>query len=46
MLKNRLAANASAGHEYVHVLQGELDASAVLAGERFHWLVEGMAEEV
>ena len=46
MLKNRLAANASAGHEYVHVLQGELGCLDSPAGERFHWLIEGMAEEV
>jgi hypothetical protein len=46
MLKDRLAAAASAGHEYVHVLQDELGCLHSLRGERFRWLVEGMAEEV
>jgi hypothetical protein len=46
MLKNQLAASASAGHEYVHVLQGELGCLSSPAGERFHWILEGMAEEI
>lgn len=46
MLKDRLAATASAGHEYVHVLQGELGCLHSPRGEHFRWLIEGMAEEV
>jgi hypothetical protein len=46
MLKDRLAASAAAGHEYVHVLQGELGCLQSPLNERFRWLMEGMAEEV
>jgi hypothetical protein len=46
MLKDRLAASAAAGHEYVHVLQGEHGCLQSPLGERFRWIVEGMAEEV
>jgi hypothetical protein len=46
MLKDRLAASASAGHEYVHVLQGELGCLSSPLGERFRWVLEGMAEQV
>jgi hypothetical protein len=46
MLKDRAAAIQSAGHEYVHVLQGELGCLRSPLRERFRWLVEGMAEEV
>jgi hypothetical protein len=46
MLKERLAASAAAGHEYVHVLQGEQGCLQSPRGERFRWIVEGMAEEV
>jgi hypothetical protein len=46
MLKDRLAASAAAGHEYVHVLQGELGCLHSPSGESFRWLMEGMAEEV
>jgi hypothetical protein len=46
MLKDRLAASAAAGHEYVHVLQGELGCLHTPPGENFRWLMEGMAEEV
>jgi hypothetical protein len=46
MLKNRLAASASAGHEYVHVLQGELGCLSSPLHETFRWILEGMAEEV
>ena len=46
MLKDRLAASAAAGHEYVHVLQGELGCLHSPSGESFRWLMEGMAEDV
>jgi hypothetical protein len=46
MLKDRLAATAAAGHEYVHVLQGEHGCLQSPLGEHFRWIVEGMAEEV
>jgi len=46
MLKDRLAASAAAGHEYVHVLQGEMGCLRPPTGESFRWLMEGMAEEV
>jgi hypothetical protein len=46
MLKDRVAASASAGHEYVHVLQGESGCLHSPTGERFRWLMEGMAEDV
>jgi hypothetical protein len=46
MMKDRLAATASAGHEYVHVLQDELGCLRSPRGEHFRWLVEGMAEEI
>jgi hypothetical protein len=46
MLKDRLAASASAGHEYVHVLQDEAGCLRSPLGERFRWVLEGMAEEV
>jgi hypothetical protein len=46
MLKDRLAASASAGHEYVHVLQGESGCLHSPSGGTFRWLMEGMAEDV
>jgi hypothetical protein len=46
MLKDRLAATAAAGHEYVHVLQGEIGCLHSPLDERFRWIVEGMAEEI
>lgn len=46
MMKDPLAASASAGHEYVHVLQGELGCLRSPLGEHFRWILEGMAEEV
>jgi hypothetical protein len=46
MLKDRVAASESAGHEYVHVLQGELGCLRSPLGERFRWIIEGMAEDV
>jgi hypothetical protein len=46
MLKNPLGASAAAGHEYVHVLQAELGCLQSPLGERFRWLMEGMAEEM
>jgi hypothetical protein len=46
MLKDRLAASAVAGHEYVHVLQGEHGCLQSPRGERLRWIIEGMAEEV
>jgi hypothetical protein len=46
MLKDRRAASAAAGHEYVHVLQGELGCLQSSLDESFRWIVEGMAEEV
>ena len=46
MLKDRLAARAAAGHEYVHVLQGEIGCLRSSSREHFRWIVEGMAEEV
>jgi hypothetical protein len=46
MLKDRVAATASAGHEYVHVLQAEIGCLHSPSGERFRWLMEGMAEDV
>jgi hypothetical protein len=46
MLKDRSAATAAAGHEYVHVLQDELGCLEGPRGERFRWVVEGMAEVV
>lgn len=46
MLKDRLAASASAGHEYVHVMQGEHGCLQSPLNERFRWMIEGMAEEV
>ena len=46
MLKDRIAASAAAGHEYVHVLQGELGCLRSPSGESFRWLMEGMAEDV
>jgi hypothetical protein len=46
MLKDRLAASAAAGHEYVHVLQGELGCLHSPLDEHFRWIIEGMAEEV
>jgi hypothetical protein len=46
MLKDRLAATASAGHEYVHVLQGELGCLKSPLGERFRWVAEGMADTI
>jgi hypothetical protein len=46
MLKNRLSATAAAGHEYVHVLQGELGCLEAPAGQHYRWLLEGMAEQV
>jgi hypothetical protein len=46
MLKDRIAASASAGHEYVHVLQGELGCLRSPAKERFRWVLEGMADTI
>jgi hypothetical protein len=46
MLKDRPAASAYAGHEYVHVLQAELGCLRSPVGERFRWLMEGMAETI
>jgi hypothetical protein len=46
MLKDRLGASAAAGHEYVHVLQGEHGCLQSPLAERFRWIMEGMAEEV
>ena len=46
MLKDRAAASASAGHEYAHVLQAELGCLRSPVGERFRWVVEGMAETI
>jgi len=46
LLKDRLAAIASAGHEYVHVLQDELGCLNSPRDEHFRWVVEGMAEEI
>ncbi len=46
MLKDRLAAMAAAGHEYVHVLQDEIGCLQSPLDERYRWIMEGMAEEV
>jgi hypothetical protein len=46
MLKDRVAATAAVGHEYVHVLQGEHGCLHGAPGEHYRWVVEGMAEEV
>ena len=46
MLKDRAAAIAAAGHEYVHVLQAEIGCLHSPLGERYRWMIEGMAEEV
>jgi hypothetical protein len=46
MLKDRPAATAAVGHEYVHVLQGELGCLRGDSGIDYRWLEEGMAEEV
>jgi hypothetical protein len=46
MLRDPIAATAAAGHEYVHVLQGELGCLSGEARKRYRWIAEGMAEEV
>jgi hypothetical protein len=46
MLKDRVAASVSAGHEYVHVLQAEMGCLQSPVGERFRWVLEGMAETI
>ena len=46
MLRDRTAAIAAAGHEYVHVLQGELGCLPGNARRHYRWIVEGMAEAV
>jgi hypothetical protein len=46
MLKDRPAASAAAGHEYVHVLQAEIGCLHSPLDERYRWLSEGMAEEI
>jgi hypothetical protein len=46
MLRDPVSASESAGHEYVHVLQGELGCLHNPRGERYRWLLEGMAEDV
>jgi hypothetical protein len=44
--KDLTAATAISGHEYVHVLQGELGCMPAPGGQHFRWLLEGMASEV
>src|SRR3954469_4855452 len=46
MLRDPVAAVESAGHEYVHVLQAELGCLRSPRGERYRWVLEGMAEDV
>lgn len=46
MLRDRVAASQSTGHEYVHVLQGELGCLRSPRDERYRWVLEGMAEDV
>jgi hypothetical protein len=46
MLKDRVAASVAAGHEYVHVMQGEAGCLHGRSGDHFRWVVEGMAELV
>jgi hypothetical protein len=46
MLRDRLAASQSAGHEYVHVLQGELGCLHSPREESYRWITEGTAEDV
>jgi hypothetical protein len=46
MLRDPLAASQSAGHEYVHVLQGELGCLQSPRDESFRWITEGAAEDV
>jgi hypothetical protein len=46
MLKNRLAAAESAGHEYVHVMQADAGCLPEPDGQHYRWIFEGMAEEI
>jgi hypothetical protein len=46
MLRDRLSAAAAAGHEYVHVLQGERGCLHAQGGEDYRWVKEGMADEL
>jgi hypothetical protein len=40
------AATAVSAHEYVHVLQAELGCLSKGADQKYHWLMEGMADEI
>jgi hypothetical protein len=43
--KDHLEATAMAGHEYVHVLQGELGCLPPPRNQQYRWILEGMATE-